>query len=139
MPIDFNTDIRLGPKYDGNWSFVHDFNQTFNMGIDDVSFTAALSAEASVALYFKAGVYLYSAAGPYLKIGPKLDAKVEGKAVTESGKPDKLVFETTGEFDMGGKVGAELKIAKWSLAKWETEFSLYNAKIWEYTKEVEKK
>ena len=102
----------------GNGEFKHDFKPIF---------AGTIEAKAKATLYLKGEVMLYGVAGPTLKVGPYLEANAKASFNAVEGD---IAAKASLKFGVGGKVGAQLKVWKWELQKWEQDFNLFEKEIW---------
>lgn len=85
-----------------------------------------LSAEFKAGVYLKGACKLYGCAGPKVSVGPYFKAKAE---VERTVLDNNFKASAEASVGLGGEVGAEVKIWKWSLANWKTPFSIVESQI----------
>lgn len=81
-------------------------------------------------LFMKTEAKLYSAAGPVVRFGPSLNTSIEGQydIASKEGSASASV-----DLELGGSIGAELKIWKWKIADWTTSFALWKWNLWSWS------
>lgn len=128
VSFELSASAEAGAQYlnDSGWSGIWEPKTKCEIGtpkIDDIY--GAVSA--SVGIYLKADVKLYSVAGPVVKFGPSVKASASGEYdfVTGQGSAKASI-----KAQLGGSIGAELKIWKWKLADWSTSFTLAEWDLW---------
>ena len=85
-----------------------------------------IKLESKVGIYLQGAAKLYGVAGPKIAVGPYFSsvAAMSGNLATQNVK-GKLSMD----IGLGGKIGAEVKIWKWELGSWESEFNIMNLNI----------
>lgn len=82
----------------------------------------SVSAELQSGIYFKGACKIYGCAGPTLTVGPYFKAEA---SVEEDKLDNSLTGTIKSAIGIGGEVGAEVKIWKWSLAEWKHPINIY--------------
>lgn len=116
IPLEAHAELTLGPSYDGKWGFKNHFSATAKAPVDQIRFMGEMSASASASVFLKVGSYLYGLAGPTVQLGPTVETENAVKINPSNGL---FLLQTTGTFKIDSKIGAELKVGKWSLASYE--------------------
>lgn len=132
IPIEAQASLTLGPTYNGRWSFRKDLNLKTSAKLTRSEFSGTYEAKASAGLCLKIGSYLYTMAGPYVEAGPSIETD---NMVTADDEVGLLKLHTSAKAKIGSKVGAELKVWKWSLASFEYELPPFcEQQLWDYEK-----
>jgi hypothetical protein len=132
VPIKYNCNYAIGPKYDidTGWECLHDWSSNTMIEKNSTKISGGITANFNAGIYLRAGAYIYGCAGPVISFGPKIEAKFQAEKIIET-KSTYIKVATTGNFAVGCSVGAKLKIAKWELASIEFKFpALYEKELW---------
>ncbi len=137
LPVHADMSLAAGPYYkNGNWSPLLDFKHNYSLGFDQMQVKGDGSAKAEAGIYYKVSARVYSLAGPTLAVGPKASAEASAHIETK-GADMKTNISTKGKISVAGKVGAEVKVLKWDLGKYEKPFTLYEKELWNKSATVE--
>lgn len=130
--VSFSADYKEGVAYhNGSWSPVNSASSSASAELNKVE--TAISGSAKTGVYLYADMLLYGCVGPELALGPAVTANVKAAFVSQDQK-NKIKLSTTGAVDLGGKVGAKLKIWKWTVKSWDTSFSFWKKNLWNVEK-----
>lgn len=130
--FELNASYDAGVYYSGNWSNRNTASASAKAEFSVVK-PLAVTAEASTGITMFAELKLYNCAGPKITFGPSIGYNVEA-ALNALDK--KLEVSSTGEMNIGGKYGVEVKIWKWKLASWQQKYSVFNKEIWNIETEI---
>lgn len=137
LPINFYYRYQRGTSYtssNGWYKTNNDVAPTLTCDLKNISATGVLESTSTASITFKTGVYLYGLAGPYLEISPTLtaDASITGNATLNNSS---LKLATSGKASIDGTIGAEFKVAKWTLSKQIFPFTICSYTLWDWEKE----
>lgn len=122
-------DYKEGVRYSGGWSAINSSSVTSSAGLDKIE--TALKGTLTSGIYLYANVMLYGCAGPELSMGPSVEANVAAAATVKDDKTT-LSLSTDGSIDLGGEIGAKIKIWKWTIGSWNKKFSFWKKELWNY-------
>lgn len=129
VPVIYRNSFQLGPKYDNyKWGTLNSMNQHFGIDENRMEFSPSVgtSLSARTGIYYHIGAYLGSFIGPFFELGPQ--ASISANAAVQG---DELHFNSKASIGLGGYVGAEIKIWKWDLGRFEHPFSVVEYKLWD--------
>ncbi len=118
-----NNSFKAGVKYEGSWGAYGERNikeNTFSM--DAIKYNAKI--EAGVGFYLSVSTLIYGSAGPELAVGPSLSVDASASTTTSWNGSSKVKFDASADLGVKALIGAKLKILKWTLAEWNTTFSM---------------
>lgn len=124
-------DYKEGVIYEGGWNAVSSSSVTTSAGLDKVETSISGRLTSGVMLF--ANVMLYGCAGPEIGIGPYVESNVKA-AVNWTETPPTVHLTTDGTINVGGQIGAKLKIWKWTIGDWSTRFSFWKKQVWNLEK-----
>lgn len=138
LKYEYAKSFKVGCRYNGSdWSKISESKVLR----DDFSMTAmraSFDAEAGVGFYLGAEVVLCKVAGPKMSIGPSLKADAH-MSYDKARKQQPVAFSARVQYSIGGEVGAKIKVWKWDIKEWKTDYSLVKDKtIWQYPGQGEK-
>ena len=64
-------------------------------------------------------------------MGPSIKANVTAAATVKDDKTT-LSLSTDGSIDLGGEIGAKIKIWKRTIGSWSKKFSFWKKELWNY-------
>ncbi len=130
--VSFRADYKEGVKYSGgSWSPISSANAKATAELNKVE--TAISGTAKSGVYLYADLLLYGCAGPELAMGPSVAADVKAAFVSQDSK-SQIKLSTSGKLELGGEIGAKLKIWKWTIASWSKDFTFWSTNLWKYEK-----
>lgn len=127
-------DYKEGVVYKGGWNTVSSSSVTSSAGLDKVETSISGRFTSGVMLF--ANVMLYGCAGPEIGIGPYVESNVKA-AVNWAENPPSVHLTTDGTINVGGQIGAKLKIWKWTIGEWSIRFSFWKKRVWNLEKAYE--
>lgn len=130
--FELSANYDAGVYYSGSWSNRNSASANAKAEFSVVK-PLAVTAEASTSIMMFAELKLYNCAGPKITFGPSIGCNVEASLDALN---NKLEVSSTGEVNVGGKYGVEVKIWKWKLASWQQKYSVFNQKIWDIETEI---
>lgn len=146
LPVNMGFNFDAGVKYRrGNgWEKVSGGNSWCDLNKKDVSvasdscdvspyFNATANTETGI--YLKLSSKLYKCAGPYIKIGPSV------RTVSSIATSDLNNFQLSSNGTIGIDLnwGAELKVWKWTLARYESRCQLWEwSDLWKFNADIDK-
>lgn len=124
-------DFKEGVIYNGGWNAVNNSSVTSSAGLNKVE--TSISGRFTTGVMLFANVMLYGCAGPEIGIGPYVESNVKA-AVNWVENPPTVHLTTDGSINVGGEIGAKLKIWKWTIGEWSTRFSFWKKQMWNLEK-----
>ena len=122
-------DYKEGVRYSGGWSSINSSSVTSSADLDKIE--TALKGTLTSGIFLYSNVMLYGCAGPELSMGPSIEANVTAAATVKDDKTT-LSLSTDGSIDLGGEIGAKIKIWKWTIGSWSKKFSFWKKELWNY-------
>ncbi|MDY4058848.1 MAG: hypothetical protein SOY63_03470 [Alloprevotella sp.] len=122
-------DYKEGVRYSGGWSSINSSSVTSSAGLDKIE--TALKGTLTSGIFLYSNVMLYGCAGPELSMGPSIKANVTAEATVKDDKTT-LSLSTDGSINLGGEIGAKIKIWKWTIGSWSKKFSFWKKELWDY-------
>ncbi|WP_295940654.1 hypothetical protein [uncultured Alistipes sp.] len=118
--FDYNMSFQTGVRYERNrgWGPLNSFNQ--KLTAHDFIVSAGLQANAEVGLYAKLGLDIYGLEAVYAKVG----AYIEGNAGAQVSNQS-ITVNYNCQWGVDARLGAKVKIVKWTLAEWETRIPIF--------------
>ena len=104
--------------YPNKWNLIKDYDTDENK-VTMIPPTLNFKAHAGIGLMLGCDMKVYEVAGPKIAIGPKLTAEAE---MNLNQDPKESFFKSSVDFDMAGEIGATIKLWKFELADWKTDF-----------------
>lgn len=125
--FDFNTDLNAGVGYkaNGGWSNLSSASVEDHLKFSAPSFYGEVSANMGIML--NVPLLLWGVAGPKACAGPMIAGNFKGKLDMEN---QEISCEGKVDFNIGGKVGAELSLMGEKLAQWSTDLNLWHKDLW---------
>ena len=122
-------DYKEGVRYSGGWSSINSSSVTSSADLDKIE--TALKGTLTSGIFLYSNVMLYGCAGPELSMGPSIEANVTAAATVKDDKTT-LSLSTDGSIDLGGEIGAKIKIWKWTIGSWSKKFSFWKKDLSNY-------
>lgn len=131
----YENEFQAGVKYNGKWRAYGDYKAKENkFSMNAINANAQLKT--GIGVYLSVDALLYGFAGPEIAVGPRLGLNANAKMnVPAKGTPT-CNFDANLTFGLRSLVGAKLKVWKWTLADWNTDFAISPQwEIWKYSKD----
>lgn len=125
--LDFHANYELGAVYENGWRSVKKGSAGTEAGLN-LNTNVEMEAKSNLSVLVYANVLVYGCTGPEVNVGPKAEVNASARLAT-SMDASSANAELEGKYQMGlsvgGEVKAEVKVLKWSLAKWSTPFTIW--------------
>lgn len=131
----YENEFSAGVKYNGKWGAYGDYKASENkFSMNAINANAQLNT--GIGVYLSVDAMLYGFAGPEIAVGPRLGLNANAKmTVPAKGNPS-CKFDANLNFGLRALIGAKLKVWKWTLADWNTDFAISPQwEIWKYSKD----
>lgn len=131
----YANDFKAGVKYNGKWRAYGDYNAKENhFSMNAINANAQLKT--GMGVYLSVDAMLYGFAGPEIAVGPRLGLNANAKMTVPAKGDPSCHFDANLTFGLRSLVGAKLKVWKWTLADWNTDFAISPQwEIWKYSKD----
>ena len=128
----YQLEFEKGFKYEYNTGWTNtskESKSTKSFSFDGINGSASL--EASTGTFYEVGFYLAGSAGPKMAFGPSISAEAEVSAAYDPSEGFTVEANVGAYASLSGNIGAKVKVLGYTLAKWETNFDIFKATMFE--------